>query len=242
MKQSMDPGSGAVVAVTGGFVGALLQLWQQSAYVDSAGFLDSWSLPEILTAALTAVVILLLLIGSFRCPKKTDYETSFPAFFPGAVGCFAAAAGILVTLFTTPAKKDALQSITYLLGWASVVSLAALSGYRFLGKRPFFLFPAILTLYFLLSMISQYRVWSAVPQLQNYLYPLLALLAITLAVFHRAALVTDSGGFRSYLFYSRIALYFTCLALVCVHGTRYLFYLAMAVWLLTDAGWFREAG
>ena len=242
MKQSMDPGSGAVTAVIGGLLGALLQLWLQLVYVDSAGLLSPWSLPEILTAALTVVVIGLLVFFSFRCPKKTDYETSFPGFIPGAVGCIAAAAGILVSLFTGPGNRDGLQSIAYLLGWAAAISLIVLAGYRFLGKRPFFLFPAILTLYFLLSLISEYRIWSAVPQIQNYLYPLLALLAMTLATYHRTALVADSGGFRPYLFFSRIALYFTCLALVCVQDYRYVFYLSMAIWLLTDAGWYREAG
>lgn len=237
MKRILNSNSSAIFALLGGMLGCALRIWLYATQVDTRGFLIQGSLPELLSLLLSAAVLGLLLVALRRCPRKVSYERAFAPFLPGTISCGAAAAGIAVSLLGSAAlTRDILGIITSVIGWLSVVSLCVLAWYRAVGKRPVFLLPCILTLYFMLYLISQYRYWSASPRTQDYLFLLLALLFLMLATFHHTALTVDSGSYRSYLFFSRSALYFCCLALFSADMNAYLFYLTMAMWLLADSG------
>lgn len=230
-----------LIALLGGLVSCILRVWLYATQVDGKGFLVRGSLPEILCWIVTAVVLILLVFAARKLPREVDYESTFPAFIPGALCCVAAAVGIAVSLLKSPAiMPDVLGYITRVVGWASAASLLALAWYRLKGKQPFFLFHSVLTVYFMLYLISQYRFWSASPKTQDYLLLLLALLALMVATYHRAALAVDNGSFRVYRFFSGSALYFSCAALFSAEIDAYLFYLTMALWVLADNGWVKE--
>jgi hypothetical protein len=152
----------------------------------------------------------------------------FPVSKPAAVGCWIAALGILITDYRElSAVQDNITMISFLLGLIAAACLVLLGLFRLRGTRPKLFLHACITAYLMIHVISQYRIWSAEPQLQNYGFQLLASVFLMLSAYHRTTLDADCGNHRWYLFFHCGALFFCCLAIV---GGNPLFYLAMGLW------------
>ena len=87
------------------------------------------------------------------------------------------------------------------------------------------------TVYLMAHLISQYRQWSAEPQLQNYLFQVLGSVFLMVACYHRTCLELLGGKLRWYVFFNQGAL------LLCIYSLNtqlWPFYLAMGLWTLFD--------
>ena len=83
------------------------------------------------------------------------------------------------------------NALTAVLPWAAGVSMLVLGVCRMAGRKPAFLFSGAVCLFYMLMLVTNYRLWSADPQLQDYAYPLLAGVLLMLCSFHRTC--CDAG-------------------------------------------------
>lgn len=215
-----------------GAVGFALRLWLFGTGIDEKGLLVSGHPAGILVWVLTAVVILVVLLCARTLTPLGKYSQLFPACIWAGFGCIAAAAGILyVDIRELLLKRDSITVITLVLGVLAAAALLILGFCRWKGKRPTFWLHGIITVYFMLHLVSQYRLWSSEPQLQMYFFPLMASVLLMLTAYHGTVLDTQkNSGRRWYVFCNQTALFFCCLSL---RGVSWPFYLAMAAWLGT---------
>ena len=93
------------------------------------------------------------------------------------------------------------------------------------------LFNGLICLYLMLTLVNLYRTWSSSPQLQNYVFPLIGCVFVMLACYHDAAFSANAGSRRAHTFFHLMAVYL-CVASLPENDSP-LFYLALAVWMLT---------
>lgn len=214
-----------------GILGAALRLWLFTAGVDSKGLIRAEHPANALTFILTAVVLGAL----YLClPKAKGGKYRYTPSLPAAIGCWVAAAGILIADFREVSSlHDRVTVVSFILGLAAAGALIMLGLCCLRGLRPNVLLHACVTVYLMVHLISQYRVWSAEPQLQEYVFQLLASVFLMLATYHRTTLDNGSGNRRLYRFFRYGALFFCCLAVV---GGDWLFYLSMGLWIALGLG------
>ena len=178
---------------------------------------------------LTALVGLLLIWSSGKLPTSETHAHA-PSR-AAAAGCVAAALACFA--FSTPAARYGM------LGTADMV-LRGISGgifcilafCRYTGRKPHFTFHSIICLYLAFRMISQYRIWSADPQVVQYCFYLSAYLALILAGYHFAAFDADAGSYRKLWRWGCAAGY---LCFVTLAGPQErLFMPLMGIWVLTN--------
>ena len=99
-------------------------------------------------------------------------------------------------------------------------------------KAPFLL-PLAVCVFFLLHLIDNYRGWSSQPQLQKYLFDLLASLSLTFFSYCDAARKVSLGKPRTRIFSGLCAVYF-CLAAIPGSPKFTVLYALCALWALTD--------
>ena len=234
MKLSLKPKYIPALALCGGILGAGLRLWLFATGLDAQGLIRTGHPADPLIFILTAVV----LAGIYLCLPQADgahhYKQQFPVSLPAAIGCWIAALGILITDFRELATlQDNTTVISFILGLAAVAVLAMLGLCQLWGVRPSVLLHGCVTLYLMVHLVSQYRVWSAEPQLQSYGFQLLASVFLMLSCYQRTTLDDGCGSRRWYLFFHYGALFFCCLATI---GGNWLFYLSMVLWTALSAG------
>ena len=103
---------------------------------------------------------------------------------------------------------------------------------RALGKRPFFLLHVVVCLYFLLHIVNHYQLWSSQPQMQDYIFSLLGVMALMFFSFYTAALEADCGNDRMLFGMGLSAIYLCCAELA--RSSCPWLYLGGLVWVLTD--------
>lgn len=183
-----------------------------------------------LICAAGAVLILL------SCRKKKGsnrYEDNFDSGVMPAAGCWCMAAGILLAVLSGNALPRAglvrLWNITGILaaaglGWA---------GYdRLRSRRPNLLTNAVLCLFLALHLVSRYQPWSGNPQIQDWLFSLLATVGLTLTAYHHSAFCAGSGQRRLLLATGLLTLLFCCTALP--HTDYFPLYLGGSIWTFTN--------
>ncbi len=116
------------------------------------------------------------------------------------------------------------------LPWLAAASMAVLGLCRMLGKQPGPWFSGAVCLFYMLMLVTNYRLWSADPQLQDYAYQLLAGVLLMLCAFHRTC--CDAGIIqRKKLIATGLAAAFCAIAALSMDFQR-LFYLASALWAI----------
>lgn len=213
-----------------GILGLILRFWLYGSGMEKSGLLDGGHPGNYLLYGLLFLTLGLLILCSFRCPKLLC--SRFPASNLAAFGCFIAAVGILITnVMELGQTTDSLTRINAVLGVLAAVGLFYMGLQRKQGKRSPMTALTAMILYFMTHLIAQYRHWSAEPQLQHYLFPLLASVSLMLFAYHRSALDVTGDTFRRYVFFNQTSLFFCC---VSMDTDSWLFYAAMAVWTATD--------
>ena len=215
------------IALTTGVLGFVLRLWLYLTGIDCRGLLMREHPAYWVVFMLVGLAFLLL----FLCLQDASgKKLHFRAALPGMIGCFAAAAGIVAAdLYELSQQSDRVTVISCLLGLAAAICLLLAGVQQRRGKKTPFYLHGILTVYLMIHLVSQYRVWSAEPQLQDYFFQLMASIFLMLAAYHRTLLDTGNGDPRKFLFFNYGAALLCCFALV---GENRVFYAAMALWTI----------
>lgn len=181
-----------------------------------------------LTYALWAVVATgaAFILWNVRNQKGSNtYEDNFAPSNDAAVGSGLMALGLLMTVTGQPtAASGTLGLLWKILGIFSIPAVALSGVSRYRGKHPFFGFHALLCIFLLIHMVSRYQVWSGNPQFQDYIFELLATIALTLFSYHCAAFETDMGSRRMQLATGLLAVLLCPAALAgCESGWLYIY-------------------
>lgn len=231
MKQTANPRRLALLFAGAGCLGLLLRAALYVIGMDEKGLLPRWHWTEIalwlVTIAATAAAVYLTrsIRGSCR------YRDCFPISLPAAIGAVVAAVAVLLSSLPLLRGGNA-ERFHALLGIAAAMSLLVTAYCRLCGGRPFFLFHAVVCLYFALTMVLQYRTWSSDPQLMDYCFSLCAYALLTLAAYHRAAFDAGMGSHRALWLTSLLAVYLCFTAVYAADDALRL--LAAALWALTN--------
>jgi len=232
MKKLMNTTNIPIFTLAAGIIGLALRAWLFFGGTDQKGLLVSSHPANALTFILTALVLVVLFIYIRPLNAVDRYRQLFPRTVLPAVGCIAAAVGIAwVTLRDLHLKTDPITVISLVLGVLAFISLLLLAYCRFRRIRPVFFLHMIVTVYLMFHLISQYRLWSAEPQLQVYFFPLQASVFLMLTGYHNAVLDARKSKRNWFVFCNQSALYCCCLSL---WSDSWLFYLSMGFWMLSS--------
>ena len=183
-------------------------------------------------ACLTGAAGLALLIYLVRdLGGKFRYRQLFAPSAPAAVGTLAAAVG-----FASDGVADVLghgDIYGIICGFFCIVSAIALlflAHCRHTGQRPASFIRAFVTAALMLRLICSFRHWTD-PQLETYLFPLLASVSLMLACYHHTTLDAGFGSRKAYVFTSQAAVILCCGA---IFSDSWLFYLTAALWMGLD--------
>lgn len=232
MKKTSKPNILPVITLGAGALGLYLKIWLHATGIDSAGLLRTEHPANTLLFVLTAVVMVVIFLFLSQLKDIPAYKYLFPQSVPAAVGCMIAAGGVLVAVVTELFKTfDGFTILSCVLGILTAVSLVSTGICRQKRKRPNYYLHFAITAYLMIHVVSQYRSWSAEPQLQNYIFQLLASVFLMLCCYYRTLLDTGVNNRRRYVFFNYCALFFCCLSLA---GEDWLFYASMGVWMLSE--------
>ena len=186
----------------GTLAAGLLSLGLHSAmmtyYIDDKGLLVAGNLPGKLLwvvgiAFVAGLAAMLRTIGGYG-----SYEDNFPACWLS--GGLMIAAGVAMAWAVPGLALDhqsAVQqgmslAVSGIIGWAvkylpwaAAGAMAALGILRMLGKRPWPILSGSICLFYMLMLVTNYRLWSADPRVYEYAYQLLAGVLLMLTSFHR---------------------------------------------------------
>lgn len=221
----------AVIAIFGG-IGLVLRLELYASAMDGKDLLIPGHPLELLLLGLTAAVLVLIVIAVWPLYGSLRYSDNFPASATAAAGSVAAAVGIVLTVLLAQEQPGRLYQLWKLLGLLCGPCLV-LAGYcRLQGKRPFFLLHGAVSVFWLLHLICHYQGWSVNPQLQDYLYPLLASVALLMFSYYQTAFDVGSGKRRTLLAVGLAGAFF---GIVSLSGSDTpLLYGSFALWALTN--------
>lgn len=226
MTNKMITGTAALL----GLVALVLRRQLYGVALDEKGLLLRGHPLSLALLVLTAAVMLLIVlcICRLRIP-----ENHIPAGMAAGFGHAAMAAGILsVVLPGMPMMRGYLGTVWQWLAMGSPVCLLAAGAVRLWGKKPFFLLHMLPSLFFAVHIVNHYQGWSGNPQLQDYVFALLATVALVLFSFYNAAWEAGCGSRRMVLVTGQAAVYL-CLAEL-GHSSEPLLYLGGSIWAATD--------
>lgn len=231
MNKLFKPSILPVFTLCAGALGFALRAWLMLAGVDEKGLLVTTHPAHTLVFVLTAVVMAVL----FLCVRKLNpvgrYAELFPNHILSGTGCLIAAMGILwVNIRDLMLRRDAITTICLILGVLAAAALVAVAIHRFQRRRPLSYFHGVVTFYLMVHLVSQYRLWSAEPQLQVYFFPLLASVFLMLTAYHSAVLDARKGSRLWFVLCNQGALFCCCLS---VWSESWLFYFTMGFWMFS---------
>ena len=229
MKQLTKPSVSAAIFAIGGVFAMLMRFWLLSTGVDHRGLLVISHPGCILSYAICAVLPVALFILMRKEKKALHFSlTPFSAagYFALAIGFCLAAWNLVFTPYL------AMRMATGIFGMAGAVCALIAGIYALKGSRthPLFFCPGIL--FFACFLYCRYQQWSAEPELQQFVFQLLAAVLSMISLYQRAALSAHIGNNKHYLMWSRSAI-LVCLA--AIPGSQLpLLWLAMAAFFTLD--------
>lgn len=216
-----------------GLVTAGLRFGLYAACLDEKNLIVGGHPLELLVWVVTAAALVLLTLLVLPLQGACSWEDNFRAGIPGGVGSLALAAGIAASVLTHWQEACAMPELLQnALGALSAAGMVWVAVCRFRGKKPAFVCHSLVCLYFCVYLLGQYRIWSGNPQLQDYVFFLLACVCMGLFSYQQAAFEVGLGNRRKLLlpglaggFFGIAALYGAYDLPLCVGG---------AVWMLTN--------
>ena len=213
-----------------GLAGLLLRFWLYQSGVEKTGLLDGSHPANILSYVLLFLTLGYLIFTAFQFPKTGNGNV--PSSNIAALGCLVAAVGLLISnVLDLAQSNDTISTICSILGLAAGFGMLYLGIQRKNGQTGSLIVFTVVISYFMTHLVGQYRFWSAEPQLQHYLFPLLSSVFLMLFAYHRAALDVTGQSFRRYIIFNQAALFFCCMSL---NTDNWLFHASMAIWAATD--------
>lgn len=216
-----------------GVLGLILQGLLFLLTMDEKGLVASGHILHILAWIIMIAALALFGMVVTRLHGHNRYVDNFPASTPGAIGSFILAGGILLTVpFHLDFQGNILAVLWLILAVLSVPCLVFTGLCRRSGKRPVFLFHAVVCLFFAVHLVRCCQRWSSEPQLETYGFGLFASIALMLSAYHRAAFDAGIGRRRMQLFTGLAA---GCLCLGAVPGAEdKLLYITGCIWALSN--------
>ena len=231
MKISLKPALLPWLTLALGCIGAGLRTWQLLTGIDSAGLLIVGHPALMWMLILTGLTLVILLLASGSLTGAPKHSFNFPESTPAAICTAIAGMGIGVTsIMELALTSDRYTILTCILGLLCAPAMLLLAECRRSGKRPHFLLHSLLSIYLMVRLICQYRLWSANPQLPDYIFHIFACVCLTLTAYNRAAFDVGMGKRTVFLFFSLMAVYLCFLSLVGAGDVR--FYVAGGIWAL----------
>ena len=224
-----------------GLVSLMLHRYMMANCFDAKGLLIAGNLPGTLLWVLGIGYVLALGAMLTTIGGDGSYADNFPRC--RISGGLMLAAGIVLLLSRSqlvmnPSTEGALLggSLTnritdvamQVLPWAAGVAMLVLGIHRMMGRKPHPVFSGLVCLFYMLMLVSSYRLWSADPKLYSYAYQLLALVLLMLSSFHRTC--CDAGIIqRRKLLATGLGAAFCCMAAL-AGDFQVGFFLASGLW------------
>ena len=235
MNQKAGSGKLSVMMLVLGIAALAMRWGLYATAVDAKGLLRRDQPLGIALMVLTACVVFRIALLVRKGKNADCCERYGTGGLAGAFGNVAAGAGILTTVLTgAPAMEGYLASAWRILGMAAPACLLLAGMLLVFGKRPFFLLHVVPSLFFLVHIVTRYQLWSAHPQMQDYVFALLGAMALMFFGFYTAALEADCGNSGMRLGMGLAAVYL-CMAELARSSCPAL-YLGGILWVLTDLG------
>ena len=198
--------------------------------VDATGLLTAGTPLEWGSYALSV-----LAIGLFAAAagKLGETEVSSEPIL-AALGQLIGGLGLGWTALRYPGEMPGLFGIAWkILGIAASICLLWSALQTVQKKTPQFLALLAPCLFWLVHLIDNYRGWSGQPQLQSYLFALLATISMVLFTYHTAGETVDMGKPRMRCF-SALSAGFLCLAAILGPDKTQPLWLSCAIWAVTS--------
>lgn len=190
-------------------------------HTDGRGLLVPGSLPEILLAVLSALAVIVVFFAAEPALSRGSFS---------GLANLLLALGMLLPQSRSSGVAILLWQLFRLGTYLSAAALLILGISRIRGKRPFFGLNAAVCIGFLLRLVASYQMWSRIPQMQSYLFPLLAVIFLAAFSYQQCAREVSMG---SPLWRLRFGLLGTFACLTASVGTSFQpFYLCAGLWLL----------
>ena len=230
-----NKGKGSFLPLIMALLGSVAMLLRRQLYltaVDGKGLLVRHTPLGWMLLALTAAVLCAVWLVLRKDRGNASYEDNYSASIPAALGHLAAAAGMFTLVSGGVSGMAGGLGLLWLhLGQAAPVCLVLAGILRLFGKKPFFLFHVIPCLFLMVHMVGSYQLWSSNPQLQDYLFALLAVISLILFAHYTAAFAADLGNRKMVLFSGMAAVYLCLAELGWTDAPG--FYLGGMLWALT---------
>ena len=224
-----------------GLLSLRLHQYMMETCFDDKGLLVAGNLPQKLLWVVAIGFVAMLAVMLHSIGGDGTYDDNFPPCVLSG-GLMIAAGALLVwalpglELTAQPPVAEgmalAVADMTGLaakyLPWAAAAAMAVVGACRILGKRPWPIFSGIVCLFYMLMLVTNYRLWSADPQIHDYAYQLLAEVLLMLCSFHRTC--CDAGVIQR----KRLIATGLCAAVCCMTslsgGFQRGFFLASGLW------------
>lgn len=232
MKHNLKSISLPNLAAGLGAAAFLLRVGLYLVATDEKGLLIPRHPLDLLVWVVTAAVVVLTVIRVWPLDGSPRYADNFFPDTGAAIGCFALAGSIMVSVITGWDIWTRLNLIRNLCGLLAIPAIVWVGLCRWQGKRPFFTFHAVTCLYLTLYTVSHYQAWSSRPQLQDYFFSMAGAVLLTLFAYYQTAFDVSLGKRRMQLVTGLLAAFF-CMAAAAA-GENLLLYAGGAVWTLTN--------
>lgn len=215
-----------LLALLSGLVCAGLRWLLFRNHTDALGLLETGTLVETGIFLLTGLCLVLFALAARR-GWAGENKLAAPGQVLGGLGIF------LTALTHSGQMAGPVGTLWKILGLVAGICLIV-QGVCTLKKRKVpFLLPLAVCVFLLLHLIDNYRGWSSQPQLQKYLFDLLAILSLTFFSYCDAARKVSLGKPKTRIFSGLCAVYF-CLAAIPGTPEFTVLYALCALWALTD--------
>lgn len=217
-----------IAAVVSGGVLMALRTWLYAAALDEKNLLLAGhpiSYGIWLVAALCLGLSLTAALGTGKTgavPAYTSLAGAGDLLLALVMGAFVCTMGESTTL---------VQKLCFALGVLSIPALGYTAVCRWKGKPVFFGCFAVVCVFFALYLVANYQTWSSNPQLQDYVFAMLACVSVTLFAYQNAAFCVDGGSETLWRFAGMLAVCFGIAAVA--QSQQGLLYGGIALWTLT---------
>ena len=230
--------------VAAGLSSLMLHRYMMAHCFDEKGLLISGNLPGVLMLLVGGAFVVGMTLLLRRLGGSGSYEEIFPRDL--ASGTLLIAAGAVMFWAVSRQAPEVVTGVQPVAGtwmafvsdltdrckvvlpWLAAGSMMILGLCRCIGRRSPVLFAGLVCLNYMLTLVTDYRLWSADPQIQDYAYQLLAEVLLMLCAFHRTS--CDGGIFqRRTLIFTGMAAAVCSMAALAMDFSRP-FFLASILW------------
>ena len=196
-----------------GLLAMMLRTLLYATAVDQKGLLIAghWATWSILI--LTGIVLGISFLFTRKIQKPAPSDHSPASWLQGASSLLLAGVIFQRTFSCYSVIRDRLDLIAVIFGFAAAIALLVAGICRMIPKKSSFLCHSVVSIFFALQLVSQYRSWSADPQLMDYCFYLAAFICLMITAYFLAGFEAKMPNRRGLEFASLAAVYFCCLAL-----------------------------